>query len=109
MKKKTKPVPTAGKNVQVFDDSVISAALEKYLDLAWTGEKQKIIRNEVGAANYARIEEILAFVSNQDAWLNAANLSSAADVVSGKLSQHYPGLSALAVFKIISQATYGWR
>src|SRR5436190_23963152 len=90
-KAKTKPV---GKNPeQVFDDAVISAVLEKHLDLARTSKNQDAIRRKVGAGNYARLEEILAFASNQDVWLNAANLSSAADTVAGKLSQHYPGLS----------------
>ena len=47
--------------------------------------------------------------SNQDAWLQANNVSAAADNVSGRLSQTYPLLSEMAVFRIISQATYGFR
>jgi len=109
VKTKAKKKLVRKKSGQVFDDAVISAALEQHLDLAWTAKNQEAIRQEVGAGNYARIEEILTFVSNQDAWLNAANLSSAADTVAGKLSQHYPGLSPLAGFKIVNQATYGWR
>lgn len=109
VKTKAKPATANKKATALFDDAVISAALEKSLDLAWTSENQKLIRREVGKKNHARLEEILAFVSNQDAWLNASTLSSAADTVAGKLSQHYPRLSALARFKIVNQATYGWR
>lgn len=91
------------------DYAVINTALEKHLDLAWTLENQKAITREVGVENYLKIQEIISFTSNQDAWLNDYSVSSAADKVGGKLSQHYPMLSPLAVFKIINQATYGWR
>lgn len=110
MKTKSKPL-RADKNrrVQIFDDAVISAALEKHLDLAWTKKNQDAIRREVGAGNYARIEEILAFASGHEAWLSANNISAATDTVSAKLSQSYPQLSTSAVFRIVSQAAYGWR
>ena len=88
---------------------MINTALEKHLDLAWTLENQKAIKREVGVENYLKIQEIISFTSNQDAWLNDYSVSSAADKVGGKVSQHYPMLSPLTVFKIINQATYGWR
>ena len=95
--------------VDTPDYALINAALEQHLDLAWTEASQKAIKREVGLGNYLKIQEIISFTSNQDTWLNDNSLSSAADKVGGKLSQHYPMLSPLAVFKIINQATYGWR
>lgn len=106
---KNKFVSPAKKTPDIFDDAAISGALEKYLELSWTKQNQKAIRREIGPGNYSRIEEILSFASNQDAWLNANNLSAAADIVSGKLSQRYPRLSPLAVFKIVNHTAYGWR
>lgn len=95
--------------VEALDYAVINIALEQHLDLAWTETNQKAIKREVGLGNYLKIQEIISFTSNQDAWLNDYSVSSAADKVGGKLSQHYPMLSSLSVFKIINQATYGWR
>jgi hypothetical protein len=108
MKAKLKMATMANRREQP-DYPVINAALEKYLDLVWTSENQKAIKREVGVGNYLKIEEIISFTSNQDAWLNDYNVSSAADKVGGKLSQHYSMLSSLAVFRVISQATHGWH
>lgn len=88
---------------------MINAALEQRLDLAWSETNQKAIKREVGPQHYLKIQEIISFTSNQEAWLNDYSVSSAADKVRGKLTQHYPMLSPLAVFKIINQATYGCR
>ena len=87
----------------------INQALENQLDLAWTKANQQAIRARVGTVEFQKIEEIIAFTSNQDAWLQDGSISSAADKVAGNLSQHYPPLSPLAIFKIINQATCGWR
>jgi len=106
---KHKPASVRGNSPLAFDDAAISAAVERHLDLGWSAATQKLIRKKVGAVNFARIEEIIAFVSNQEAWLNSASLSSAADAVTAKLNQQYPRLSPLAAFKIVNQATYGWR
>ena len=105
-KQRLKVATAANENI---DYTAINAVLEKQLDLAWTDANQRSLQRSVGPENYGRIREIISFASNQDAWLNASNLSSAADTVSGKLSQQYPQLSSLAVFKIVNQATYGWR
>jgi len=91
------------------DYAAINAAIERHLDLACTTASQKAIQHCVGAEEFRKIEEIISFTSNQDAWLQDNNLSSAADKVAGTLSQQYPLLSERAVFKIINQATYGWR
>ncbi len=106
---KAKSGKPADRAVEVVDYVTINRAVEKALDLTWTGKNQALLKKQVGAANYRKLEEITAFVSNQDAWLGASNLSAAADVVAGKLSQHFPQLSQVAVFKIVNQATYGWR
>src|SRR5258706_13760048 len=89
------------------DYAAINAALEKHLGLALTESSLEKIKRSVGSREFEKVEEILTFTSNQDAWLQAHNLSAAADTVSGRLSQTYPLLSELAVFRIISQATYG--
>lgn len=107
---KTKPrLRTAVAATEDVDYAAINVVLEKQLDLAWTGKNQRSLERSVGSRNYGKIREIISFASNQEAWLNASSLSGAADIVSGKLSQYYPQLSSLAVFKIVSQATYGWR
>ena len=110
MKSKTaRKAGSATKIVAAFDSTAINAALERLLDLSWTEANQQAIKREVGAGNYLKIQEIISFVSNQDAWLNDYSISSAADKAGGKLSQHYSRLSSLSVFKIITQATHGWR
>jgi hypothetical protein len=103
--KRSSPVPPR----TAADHVAINAALEEELDLAWTEKNQAAIQRRLGAANYAYVQEIIAFTSNQEAWLNDASLSSAADKVSGRLSQRYPSLTPAAIFKIVNQATYGWR
>ena len=94
---------------QAPDYGAINAALEKHLGLALTESTLETIKRSVGAGEFEKIKEILAFTSNQEAWLQANTLSAAADNVSGRLSQAYPLLSEMAVFRIISQATYGFR
>lgn len=109
MKTKSKLKPAGVDAIGAIDYVAINAILEKELDLALTTKNQALLKRSVGPANYCKIEEIISFASNQDAWLNSNNLSAAADIVSGKLSQHYPQLSPMAAFKIVNQATYGWR
>jgi len=109
LKTKTRNPVITRKLVTAPDYAIINAALKQRLDLAWTEANQKAIGREVGSGNYLKIQEIISFTSNQDAWLNDYSVSSAADKVGGKLSQHYPMLSPLSVFKIINQATCGWR
>jgi hypothetical protein len=87
----------------------INAALEEHLGLALTGVSLENIKRCVGDDEFQTIQEIIAFASNQEVWLQANDLSAAADTVSGRLRQTYPLLSELAVFRIIGQATYGWR
>ena len=77
--------------------------------MAFTASTLEQIKCRVGDDDFKTIQEILAFTSNRDVWLQAGNLSAAADIVAGRLRQTYPLLSELAVFRIISQATYGWR
>jgi hypothetical protein len=83
--------------------------LEKHLDLAWSELNQKRLQREVGPVNFSKIQEILSFVSNQDAWLTAPNLSSAGDRVHAMLNRQYPWLSPNASFRLVNHATYGWR
>ena len=108
MKTKSKPASLA-KVIAPPDYAVLNAALEQELDLAWTAANQARLKRRVGPVNFAKLEEIISFVSNQEAWLNDPSLSSAADKVEGKLSQYYPSLSPGAIFKVVNQATYGWR
>ena len=109
MKRQKKTGPGTKAPAQAPDYGAINAALEKHLGLALTESSLAKIKRSVGAGEYEKIKEILAFTSNQDAWLQANNVSAAADNVSGRLSQTYPLLSEMAVFRIISQATYGFR
>lgn len=110
MKPKAKGRPVLATTLAAKPDyTAINAALEQHLDLAWTEANQRAIKSEVGPGNYRAIQEIISFTSNQDAWINDYSVSSAADKVSGKLSQQYPMLSPSAIFRIINQATYGWR
>jgi hypothetical protein len=100
---------SARKALTSRDYTAINAAIERHLDLACTNASQEAIQHCVGAEEFRKIEEIISFSENQDAWLQDNNLSSAADKVAARLSQEYPLLSERAVFKIINQATYGWR
>jgi hypothetical protein len=109
MKRQRTPVPRVKASARALDYAAINAALEKHLGLALTESTLETIKRSVGGGEFEKIKEILAFTSNQDAWLQANNVSAAADTVSGRLSQTYPFLSELAVFRLISQATYGWR
>lgn len=106
---KSKNKPARPKPTAPADYAAINRALERHLDLAWTEANQQTIKREIGPDNFVKVQEIMSFTSNQDAWLNDYSLSSAADKVSGKLSQRYPLLSPGAAFRIINQATYGWR
>src|SRR5580765_6169504 len=100
--------PLSARKVRTPPDyAAINAVIERHLNLAWTKANQQFIQKCVGAEEFRKIEEIISFTSNQDAWLQDNNISSAADKVAGKLSQQYPLLSERAVFKIINQATYG--
>ena len=56
------------------DYAAINAAIERHLDLACTTASQKAIQHCVGAEEFRKIEEIISFTSNQDAWLQDNNV-----------------------------------
>lgn len=108
MKRKTK-AHAAAKPATPANFAAINAAIEKHLDLGLSEKTLQVMEQELGSVNFIKFREIVSFASNQSAWMDENNLSSAADKVEGKLSQHYPSLSPHAIFRIVSQATYGWR
>lgn len=112
MKSKTKVKRRATattRTASAADWAVINTSLEQYLDLASTEANQNTLQRTAGQDNFLKIQEIISFVSNQNDWVSAHTLSSAADLVAAKLSRHYPLLSPKACFLLLNQATYGWR
>ena len=109
MKRRPPPSPLLPPPPAPPDAAAINATLERDLDLARTDSNLQAIKRAVGPIHFRMIEAILSFASNQDAWLNDRDLSSAADKVTGRLSQTFPWLSPRAVFKIVSQTSFGWR
>jgi len=83
MKRQKAPARQVKAPARAPDYAAINAALEEHLGLALTESTLVKIKRCIGADEFTTIQEILAFTSNHDVWLQANNVSAAADIVSG--------------------------